>query len=352
LIDQTIERPLPSDSRAELAVLGSVILDNSALRRVANQLNADNFYDRRHRVIFSAMLQLETKAQPIDTITLLDHLTSLGQLESAGGAIYLNQLADGLPRVTNIEHYSGIVRERAALRELISWGHEIYEAGFASSHAIDAEAILQEANDRLAKFRELAQITSWRNKFHTVEELPDGEIVFLIDQILPEGVTFIGGLSGVGKTWFALSIARALTAGRKFLGVWNVPEAVNVLYLCPEMNARAFRRRCKRLGIGGERFRCITISDGAPLDLGDRVLLTAVRELKPTIILDTAIRFSNADDENSASDNQGLARSIFALIHAGARAVICLHHRGKDAGRDEMTLENCLRGTSDLGVSL
>jgi hypothetical protein len=145
-------------------------------------------------------------------------------------------------------------------------------------------------------------------------------------------------------------MARALTTGRKFLGVWDVPEPIDVLYLCPEMSAKTFRKRCQRFGIS-ERFRCQTIADGAPLDLADPLLVSAIRELRPVVFLDTAIRFSNAEDENSAADNQELARAIFSLIYAGARAVVCLHHRAKDTARaDEMTLENTLRGTGDLGA--
>jgi hypothetical protein len=196
--------------------------------------------------------------------------------------------------------------------------------------------------------------SNWRDKFHTVEELPDGDIEFLIEQTLPKGVAFIGALSGAGKTWFCLSLARALTTGKKFLGIWDVPNPVNVLYLCPEMSAKAFKRRCVRFGIGGERFRCQTISDGMPLDLLDPMLIQAVKELQPVVFLDTAIRFANVEDENSASQNaQGMAKAVFALLHLGAQAVVCLHHRSKDNAKnkiDEMTLENALRGTGDLGA--
>jgi hypothetical protein len=192
----------------------------------------------------------------------------------------------------------------------------------------------------------------WRRKFHRVDELPEGDDVSLIDEVLPKGVTCIGGSSGVGKTSCALSMSRALTKGQKFLGVFDVPELQNVLYLCPEMQSRAFKKRCLRFDIGGERFRCQTIDDGTALDLADTVLLAAIRELRPVIFLDTSIRFSNAENENSAADNQALARAIFSLFPAGAKAVVCLHHRSKDAGRrvEEMTLENTLRGSTDFGA--
>ena len=196
----------------------------------------------------------------------------------------------------------------------------------------------------------LAAPLDWRKRFHTVDELPDGDICFLIEDVLPEGVTFVGALSGAGKTWFCLSLARALTTGKKFLGNHSVPEPVEVLYLCPEMSAKTFKKRCRLFGIS-ERFHCMTISDGVPLNLGEPVLADAIRELKPVVFLDTAVRFSHAEDENAAAQNaQGLARDVFALLHLGARAVCCLHHRPKAGAVEEMTLENTLRGTGDLGA--
>lgn len=200
---------------------------------------------------------------------------------------------------------------------------------------------------------EPARWATWQEAFHTVAELPEGDIVFLIDRIMPEGVNFTGALSGVGKTWFSLSMARALATGTKFLGLWEVPEPVSILYLCPEMNAKAFRKRCERFGLlGCDHFRCMTISDGAPISLNSPILAKAIEELRPVVFLDTAIRFSAAESENSATENsQGLARGVFEMVHRGARGVNCLHHRSKETARvEEMTLENVLRGTGDFGA--
>lgn len=196
-----------------------------------------------------------------------------------------------------------------------------------------------------------APVADWRKQFHTVDELPDGDICFLIENGLPEGVAFIGAGSGVGKTWLALSLARALTTGKGWLGIHSVPEPVEVLYLCPEMQAKTFKKRCKMFGIN-DRFRCQTIADGMPMGLNDPALEAAITELKPVVFLDTAIRFTSIDDENSASqNNNGLGNAVFTLIGMGARAVVCLHHRAK-AGMDtdELTLENTLRGSGDIGA--
>jgi len=213
-----------------------------------------------------------------------------------------------------------------------------------------AEQLLQRVKSK-APLTAIGEPVDWHKKFHTVDELPDGDISWLIENALPEGVTFVGALSGAGKTWFCLSLARALTTGKKFLGNYAVPEPVAVLYMCPEMSAKTFKKRCRLFGIS-ERFWCQTISDGVPMALSDPALAAAIQELKPVVFLDTAVRFSQADDENDAAQHaHGLARDVFALLHLGARAVVCLHHRAKaGAETTELTLENTLRGTGDLGA--
>ena len=193
------------------------------------------------------------------------------------------------------------------------------------------------------------QPISWRQEFKSLEQMEEGEIRFLIDRILPEGVTFIGALPGAGKTWFALSIAKALTTGKPFLGVYSVPEPINVIYLIPEAGERAFRKRLEQMRIN-ERLLCRTMKDGI-MKLSDPFLLEAVRELKPVVVLDSAIRFNEADNENDAAQNAGgLANDIFELLRNGAQGVVGLHHSSKSSKDQEMTLENMLRGTGDLGA--
>jgi hypothetical protein len=342
---------LPHSDEAETALLGAIIVQGKVPETVLAKLKPEEYFHTQNQRLYREMIVLTEAQQAIDLVTLPEQLDRVGMLESVGGAAYVAALIDGVPHVSNVEHYMRIVKEKYVLRGLIHATQAIQQTAFDGDDAVDA--ILDRAEKKLSEIRAYSDTAvNWRKRFHTVEELPEGEPVMPITGILPEGVTFWGANSGLGKTWLALAQARALITGRKFLGVWDVAEPVNVLYLCPEMSSRSFKKRCKRFGIGGPRFRCMTISDGVALNLSDPLLLAAIRELKPVIFLDTAIRFSSAEDENSASDNaKGLGPAIFALIHAGARAVVCLHHRAKGASlAEELTLENCLRGTTDLGA--
>jgi len=193
----------------------------------------------------------------------------------------------------------------------------------------------------------------WRTAFKSYDEMETGEAQFLIKDVFPYGINFVAGLSDTGKTWFVLSAAKALVSGQPFLGTFDVPAPIPVIYLIPESGERPFRARLEkmRMTTAAERFICRTMHSGAILGLDSPELLQAVHAMKPAVVLDTAIRFSGASDENSAAQNRVLALEMFALITAGARGIIAIHHSPKaTAAQSEMTLETALRGTGDLGA--
>jgi len=207
---------------------------------------------------------------------------------------------------------------------------------------------------KIAKLTERAQNRppKWRQQFRTVGQLESGGVQMLVEGFMPEGTCFIGALSGHGKTLIGLSLTKALTTGEPFLDTFRVPKKVPVLYLIPESSGRAFKNRLLKFGIPDDEnlFLCRTLSDGPTLLLNDPLILEAVRQLKPVVILDTAVRFSTAKDENSATDNQKLVNDIITLRTAGAAAVIGIHHSPKASAEAKMSLENVLRGTGDLGA--
>src|SRR5580692_9118018 len=193
---------------------------------------------------------------------------------------------------------------------------------------------------------------TWRDHFRSIEQLEDGGIRFLIDGLFPEGVTFVGALPGAGKTWFGLSIAKALVTGKPLMGRFTVPQRIPVLYMIPEASSRAFKKRLKQLDLPTDpnMFLCRTISEGSALSLDNPVVLEAVKHMKPVVFLDTAIRFSTATDENAAAQNKKLVDDIINLRAAGAVGVFAFHHATKSSQGKEMTQENTLRGTGDYAA--
>jgi len=150
--DTTLERPLPQNLEAERSILGAVLLDNHALNAAVEKLRTDDFFLPQHRRIFERMIHLGEKQQAIDTVTLMEDLTRSGELEAAGGVAYLSTLADGLPRVTNVEHYARIVKEKSVLRSLIYSASAIQEQALEA--ADDADAILDRAESKIFQLAE------------------------------------------------------------------------------------------------------------------------------------------------------------------------------------------------------
>src|SRR5437870_7528822 len=137
-VDATLEKPLPNNLDAERSVLGAILLDNHALNPAIEHLRPEDFFLDQHRRVFTQMISLGEGQQAIDLVTLTEELNRKGDLEASGGAPYLASLADGMPRVTNIEHYARIVKEKAILRNLIHDTHNIQQRAFEGEDGADA----------------------------------------------------------------------------------------------------------------------------------------------------------------------------------------------------------------------
>jgi len=133
----SIERPLPQNLDAERSILGAILLDNHALNAAIENLKPEDFFLEQHRRVFNQMIALGEAQQAIDLVTLTESLHRVGELESSGGAPYLAALADGMPRVSNIEHYARIVREKALLRNLIHATHNIQQRALEGEDGAD-----------------------------------------------------------------------------------------------------------------------------------------------------------------------------------------------------------------------
>jgi replicative DNA helicase len=136
-VDTTLEKPLPNNLDAERSVLGAILLDNNALNAAIESLRPEDFFMDQHRRVFTQMIALAESQQAIDLITLTEELHRRGDLEASGGAPYLASLADGMPRVSNIEHYARIVKEKAMLRNLIHTTHNIQQRAFEGEDGAD-----------------------------------------------------------------------------------------------------------------------------------------------------------------------------------------------------------------------
>ena len=223
-VESTLERPLPNNLDAERSVLGAVLLDNNALNAAIENLRPEDFFLDQHRRVFLQMIALSEAQQAIDLITLTEELHRHGELESAGGAPYLASLADGMPKVSNIEHYARIVKEKALLRNLIHATHNIQQRAFEGEDGADAvldnaessifalaedrvkiglipiKDIVRDNFERLEKiFREGKSITGIPTGYTELDKLTSG--------LQPSELLILAARPSQGKTALALNLA-------------------------------------------------------------------------------------------------------------------------------------------------
>jgi replicative DNA helicase len=230
--DATLERPLPQNLDAERSILGAILLDNHALNAAIENLKPEDFFLEQHRRVFNQMIALGESQQAIDLVTLTESLHRVGELEASGGAPYLAALADGMPRVTNVEHYARIVREKALLRNLIHATHNIQQRALEGEDG--ADTILDNAESSifaLAEDRVKAGLISVkdivRDNFERLEKIfREGksitgvstgytELDKLLSGLQPSELLILAARPSQGKTALALNFAEniAIRAG-------------------------------------------------------------------------------------------------------------------------------------------
>ena len=102
----------PYSEEAEQSFLGALLIDSEAMIRVADRIDEDDFYFDKHRMIFSTMLDLYAKHEPIDLLSLGNRLDERSQLDTIGGRSYLAELTNIVPTSQNVVHYAGIIQRK------------------------------------------------------------------------------------------------------------------------------------------------------------------------------------------------------------------------------------------------
>ena len=144
--EKTLDRlkSVPHSIEAEQCVLGALMLDNQLWDTVSEILGENDFFSRPHRLIFREMQALIARDQPVDLLTLYDSIKHKTLDEQVGGFAYLAELSKNTPSTANIVAYAQIVRERAVVREMISVGNKIVDAGM-DTQGRDSDELLDYA---------------------------------------------------------------------------------------------------------------------------------------------------------------------------------------------------------------
>ncbi len=137
----------PQNTDAEASLLGAILIDADAIVKIADSINADDFFDARNMHIYEAITQLYEKRQAIDVLTLSDQLKTNGYIDMIGGPQYLTELTNFVPTAAHVEQYADIVAQKAMRRRLIQTSSEISGLGFDESRSL--KELIEEAETRL-----------------------------------------------------------------------------------------------------------------------------------------------------------------------------------------------------------
>ena len=162
----------PHSVEAEQSVLGAILLSERAMYALVidEGLKAEDFYRRKHQLVYESMLGLYGESEPIDVLTVSEHLRARGLLEEAGGQAAIDSLAASVPAAGNARHYARIVREHSLVRRLLKATYEI-QASVAES-AGEARELVEWAERSML---EVAHDDRQKD-FRSIEEVLDAEL--------------------------------------------------------------------------------------------------------------------------------------------------------------------------------
>ena len=220
-----LEKGLPTNIEAEQFVLGSVLLDDSLFPQVAGSLDSADFNIEKHRRIFQRMAELQDRGERIEYLTLVDELEKHSQLESIDGIAYISSLTDGLPRLSSIDSYIKIVKDKSLLRHLIFTAQNIVTRCIEGSE--EAEDLIADAESAIMRVGDAQPRSGLSNPRQIVEEFAGGAAAFLDPSKRVRGLStpflefdekttglqageliVIAGRPSMGKTALALNIAQ------------------------------------------------------------------------------------------------------------------------------------------------
>jgi hypothetical protein len=335
----SLERPLPNNTEAERSILGAILLDNTALKTTLEKLKPEDFFHDHHRRIFQQMTTLGETQQAIDLVTLTDQLHRAGELESSGGHAYISQLMDGVPHVTNIEHYVHIVKEKSLLRSLIYATHAIQQQALEAEE--DSSVILGRATETLTGLATEAQTGKQScMAVCTPEEwkaLGGDAVDYFVYPFAARGLLTLldGAAKSAGKTTLLLTGLAASLRHDLFLN--RATQNVRVLYVTEE-NPRTFRMALARAGLADEtRFHIMPFSSyaGKPWPQVARAIEAKCVELKiDWLVVDTffAVAGLGGETENQAGAVDAAIAPLRGIVGRLDIALTLTRHTRKSGG--------------------
>jgi replicative DNA helicase len=262
------EKIPPQSIEVEQAVLGAMLLDKEAIGKALEIIDKDSFYRDDHQKIFSAIVDLYDKNQPVDIITVSDELTKRKELDNVGGRVYLLELTEKIATTANIEYHCNIVLEKSTLRKLIDTSTQIVSQCYDAT--LDVDDLLDRAEQGIFNISEkrikegfipigellphtFEAIEEYQKKGGMVTGLSTGffELDTLTGGLQNSDLVVVASRPSMGKTAFCLSVAEHVAIEEETpIGIFSLEMAKSQLaqrMLCSRARFSTYKMRTGRI---------------------------------------------------------------------------------------------------------
>ncbi|MHC1717839.1 MAG: replicative DNA helicase [Acidaminococcaceae bacterium] len=265
-----IDRVPPQNIEAEQAVLGAMMIDKEAISKATEILRDNDFYRQDHRAVYQVIVDLFSKNQAVDMVTVTEALKREGKLEDVGGIQFITYLANAVPTAANISYHAKIVEEKSLLRQLISVSTQIAGSGYEGSEDVNtlldnAERMILGVSERkisrdFAPIKEVVmsavdRIDELYNKKGGITGIATGFIDFdhLTSGLQPSDLILIAARPSMGKTALVLNMAQNVA----------IREKKSVAFFSLEMSKEQLVQRmlCSEASIDSSRLRIGELED-------------------------------------------------------------------------------------------
>ncbi|WNF37166.1 replicative DNA helicase [Bacillaceae bacterium IKA-2] len=384
--DLFADRTPPQNIEAEQAVLGAIFLEPEALVTASERLAADDFYRASHQRIYSAMILIAERGEPVDLVTVTAELQDKKWLEEIGGVSYLSDLANSVPTAANVDYYSQFVEEKSLLRRLIRVATNIASEGYAEEE--DVDTILNEAEKTILEVSHKKNTSAFISikdvlveAYDNIEKLQNqtGDITGIatgfseLDRITAgfqkNDLIIVAARPSVGKTAFALNIAQNIaTKTDENVAIFSLEMGASQLVMrmiCSEGNIDAQRLRTGSLqeedwskltmAMGSLSKAGIYIDDTPGIRVNE--IRAKCRRLKQEkgvgmILIDymQLLRGDGRSGENRQQEVSEISRSLKSLARELEVPVIALSQlsRGVESRQDKRPMMSDIRESGSI----
>ncbi|OHA79012.1 MAG: replicative DNA helicase [Candidatus Yonathbacteria bacterium RBG_16_43_6] len=263
----------PQNIDTEKALLGSLMLRPESMYDISDVLSRESFYVEKHRIIFDIMIELHTRREPIDLLSLSARLKEHGKFEHVGGGSYLTELVEIVPSSTNAKHYAETIQKKHILRTLIDAAEHISELGY--NEIDEVETVLDEAEKKIYAISNSGVSKKFIGIKDTLDEawermdslhkgggglrgVPTGfpALDELLSGLQRSDLIILAARPSMGKTTLALDIARQAAIQHNIpVGIFSLEMNTQQLVdrmLAAEARVNAWKLRTGKLSLDSE----------------------------------------------------------------------------------------------------